>query len=190
MQTFVGAEPEHHFHDVGLGQHALAMGEQIDEAGRRQHFETLVDADVEFRRYDRAFDRAELQAFDLARHRAELAGGIELDLDAVAGILFQQGLEQPGELFRRVVDGRRTDLHHIGLVVGARGAERHDQCQAQCRDCDCRSACRQSKCRERHVTSPNKSISLPAAPLRPRSDRRRRARASSSTRPQRRWPWY
>ena len=109
--------PSISFITAGSASKPLPVRERIQKARRGQHLEALVDADEELRRHDRAFDRAELHALDLARHRAQLAGGIDLDLDAAARILFDHGGKAAAELLRRVVDGRGADLHHVGLVV-------------------------------------------------------------------------
>src|ERR1700685_602887 len=107
------------------------MLERVDETRRRHHFETLVDADEEFRRHGRDLDGAELRAFDLPRDRAELACRIDLALDTPAGIFLDQGSKILGKLMRRIVDGRQRDLHHEGLVLRLRGAERQRQCNSQ-----------------------------------------------------------
>src|SRR5580704_3132469 len=80
-----------------------------------------------------------------------------------AGILFDHRPEQPDEVLRRVVDGRRADLHHISLVLrgGATGAERYGQRQAQCRGDD--PARHQSKPSECHAVPPIPSATAGAA---------------------------
>ena len=78
VQALVGAEAEHQLEHRRIGGDALALRQRADQARRRHHLEALIDADEEFRRQDRALDRAELRAFDLPRDRAELARRIDL----------------------------------------------------------------------------------------------------------------
>jgi len=80
MQPFVGAEPEHQVAHRRIGGDALALRHRRHQAGRCQHFETLIDADQKLRRDDLALDGAELHAFGLALDRTQLARRIDFDL--------------------------------------------------------------------------------------------------------------
>ena len=100
---------------------------EVDQAGRRQHLETLIDADQKLRCDDLALDGAELHAFGLALDRAQLARRIDFDLDAADGILLDRGGVVLGVLMQNVVERRQRDLHHDGLVVGGARAGRQAQ---------------------------------------------------------------
>src|SRR3984885_600464 len=103
VQPLLGAEPEVEFLHRRIGGNAMALSRRGDEAGRRQHLETLVDTDEELRRNGGPLDGAEWPAFDLPRDRAELARRINLDLDAAAGILLDGGGVSSGiEIKRRI----------------------------------------------------------------------------------------
>src|SRR5262249_38330013 len=78
---------------------------------RGEHSEARIDADEEIDRSDIALDIAELHAFNLARYRPELAGGIKLHFDTPARSLFQLFFIELDELVLRLVDGRSAELH-------------------------------------------------------------------------------
>ena len=122
-----------------------------DEAGRGHDLEPLVDADIEFRRHHRGLDRAELHAFDLSRDRAQLAGGIDLALDAAAGILLDRGGVVLSVLMQDVVERRQRDLHDDGLVVGGARAGRHAQRNGNGSGNGRRCPCRIPTSHEHHI---------------------------------------
>jgi hypothetical protein len=132
VQPSVGAKPEHELEHRRIGGDALAVLDGVDETWGGHHFETLVNADVELRRNDRHLDCAELHAFDLPRHRAQLARRIDLGFDAAARIALNRGGEVLGEHVRRIVDGGKRDLHHDGLALGVSRCQRQHQRQGAC----------------------------------------------------------
>src|SRR5262249_1356624 len=107
--------------------HFLWRGGERARGGRGRG--ALGDADQEFGRADPRLDRAELDAFDLTRNRAELARRINLALDASAGILLDRSRESLEPLVLGIVDGGGAELHDGGLGVlrmcGQRRAKQH-----------------------------------------------------------------
>jgi len=82
---------------------------------------------------DGAVDRAELNAFDLARNRSQLARRIDLRLDPAAGVLFDGRRIALCELVQRIVDGGKRKFHQIGFFFcGLRAGEHNGE--PQCRN--------------------------------------------------------
>ena len=80
------------------------------DAGRIGHHEGLVDADEEAGRGQEHLLRAELNALDLARNLAELAGREQAPLDLAAGTLGQDADDLFFEIVLGVVGGGVTYL--------------------------------------------------------------------------------
>ena len=91
--------------------HAAQMVAVLVEAGERRHLEALIGADEQLHRPDGGFDGAEPQALGLTLRAAELACGIDPDLDAAVGGLFQLGLVDLDILMLHVVEGLGRELH-------------------------------------------------------------------------------
>src|SRR5262249_61411856 len=93
------------------------MVEVVEQVGRAQYLKARVDADQDLGRPHPRLDRSELDAFDHARDRSELAGREDLALDlAVAPLLeprdvplapFVLDVVQRG---RRALEGNRRGL--------------------------------------------------------------------------------
>ena len=106
------------------------VGVVAEQHRRREHAEARIDADEEIDRPDIALDIAELDAFDFARDRAELACRIDLHLDAAAGGLLDFFLVELDELVLGLVDRRGAELHdEVGGV-------RRDGRQQAAKGCD------------------------------------------------------
>src|ERR1700722_8481987 len=118
MESFPGTEAQHQFPHRRIVGNTLTVLKRIDQARRGHHLEALVDANKEFGWNGRNLDSAELSAFDLPRNRTQLARGINLALDAAAGVALYRRCEVLGELMRSVIDGRQRDLHYVGLIFG------------------------------------------------------------------------
>jgi len=77
-----------------------------------EHAETGIDPNKKIDRSDIALDIAELDAFDLARDRAELACRIDLDFYTAVGGFFDLVLVEFDELVLGLVDSRGAEFHH------------------------------------------------------------------------------
>jgi hypothetical protein len=113
----------------GKLEHRFLHGRIMDRGGgirlvaeqhrRGEHAETRIDADKKVDRSDIALDIAELDAFDLARDRAELARWIDLDLDAAIRGFLDLVLVEFDELVLGLVDRGSAELHY--KIRGRRG---------------------------------------------------------------------
>ena len=106
------------FCNLGIVNGRRDMRFVAEQHRRAENAIARLKADVEIDRSDIALDGAELHAFDLARDRSELAGRINLHLDAAARSLLQGFLVEFHELMLRFVDGRGAEFHD---VFGGRG---------------------------------------------------------------------
>src|SRR5215471_3334491 len=77
-----------------------------------EHAKTGIDPNKKIDRADIALDIAELDAFDLARDRAELARRIDLDFDTAVRGFFDLVLVEFDELVLGLVDSRGAEFHH------------------------------------------------------------------------------
>jgi hypothetical protein len=102
------------------------------QSGRGHGLVAFVDTNQKLWRPHPALDRAELNAFDLARDRAELARRIDFCLDAAAGFLFDQRAEALKPFVLSVVHRRERQLHHESLVLSAHRGCGYHQCGDQC----------------------------------------------------------
>jgi hypothetical protein len=130
-QAFVGAKPQHHVADRGIGDRAQILIRRGEQARRAQCLVALVDADQKFRRSDPGLDGAELGALDLPGNGAELAGRKDFALDEAAGVLLHRRGETLHPFMLGVVECGGAQFHRIGRRVlgagGRRGNERRNQ---------------------------------------------------------------
>ena len=92
-----------------------------------RHLESRIDADKEARRRDQGFKRTELNAFDHPRNFADLAGGVNADLDPHFFVAADALLNFLCDRTLRIVDRTLPDLH-FALRRGGAGIARDGQC--------------------------------------------------------------
>lgn len=132
-------------HPLGRGkiEHGFLNGRIVNGRGgvrlvaeqhrRGEHAKARIDADKKVDRSDIALDIAELDAFDLARDRAELARRIDLHLDAAAGRLLDFFLVEFEELMLPLVHGGAAHFHDE--IRGLSRRARRKACEHKTREC-------------------------------------------------------
>ena len=90
-----------------IGEHALCMRLVVEQTGGVEDLEARLKTDEESGGRDDRLDGAHRGAFDRCRNRAELVGGIELDLDLAARARLDAGLELLRPFLAEIVHRRR-----------------------------------------------------------------------------------
>jgi hypothetical protein len=127
----------------------------VEQPRKREPAEARIGAGEQLARPDRGLDGAEPQSFGLALLAAELARGIDADLDAAVGGLLQLRLVDLNEFVLHIVDGLGREFHRdlLRLRWGSGKGSRH--CGCCCNTPAEGPACRKPTSVESHLICPS-----------------------------------